>query len=168
MAIAQSLLPEFEHEMATTRTLLALVPAAHANWKPHPKSTSLGDLAMHLANIPSWTAMTLQQAELDLNPPGGTGWAPRKFESVPMLLQQLDDNVAAGRAAIAATSDTDFMVPWSLKNAGAVVFTLPRIATLRSFVFSHMIHHRGQFTVYLRLRDVPLPSVYGPTADVAL
>jgi len=168
MAIAQSLLPEFAHEMATTRKLLGLVPAAHAHWKPHPKSTSLGELAMHLGNIPSWTAATLQQTELHLNPPGGPAWTTPKFESVAMLLQAFDDNVAAGQAAIAAASDTDFMVPWTLKNAGEVVFTLPRIATLRSFVISHMIHHRGQFTVYLRLRDVPLPSVYGPTADVTL
>lgn len=168
MAISNALLPEFDHEMTTTRSLLAITPAAHADWKPHPKSSTLGDLAMHLGNIPSWTAMTLEQTELDLNPPGGTGWAPRKFETVPMLLQSFDDNVAAGKAAIAKTSDAEFMVPWTLKNAGVTIFTMPRVAVMRSFVLSHLIHHRGQFTVYLRLRDVALPSVYGPTADVAL
>jgi uncharacterized damage-inducible protein DinB len=167
MGIAQTLLPEFEHEAANTRKVLDRVPDAHASWKPHPKSWSLGELALHLANLPTWTAITLQQSELDVDPPGGKGFPKRVWESRAALLKTFDENVAAARAVIAATSDADMMKPWTLKKRGDVVFTLPRAAVMRSFVMSHSIHHRGQLTVYLRLKDVPLPFLYGPTADEA-
>jgi uncharacterized damage-inducible protein DinB len=165
MAISTSILPEFEHEMANTRKILAIVPEGEAGWKPHPKSTSLGQLALHLSNIPHWTSVTIERTELDLAPPDGPRYEPPKFQSLAKSLAAFDDNVARGKAAIAGASDADWMVPWSLKFGGNTIFTLPRVAVLRSFVLSHMIHHRGQMTVYLRLRDVPLPGIYGPSAD---
>jgi len=165
MSIAQSLLPEYDHEMATTRKVLARLPAEKYGWTPHPKSMTLGALASHLVEVPSWVTPTLTRTELDLNPPGGPAYAPPTFASVAELLAAFDANVKQGRAALAATSDADFMVPWSLKSDGQALMTLPRIAVMRSFVMNHLIHHRGQFTVYLRLRGVPLPQTYGPSAD---
>lgn len=165
MSIAQSILPEFDHEVATTRRLLERTPAAQAAWKPHDKSMSLGVLALHLGEIPSWGSATLTLTELDMNPPGGPAYTPPTFESVEQVLARFDTNVAAARAALAAASDADLMVPWTLKSGGHAIFTLPRVAVFRSFVLNHLIHHRGQYSVYLRMRDVPLPSIYGPTAD---
>jgi uncharacterized damage-inducible protein DinB len=165
MSIAESLLPEFDQEVATTRKHLERTPAAHADWKPHAKSMSLGGLAVHLAELLTWASMTLKHTEFDLNPPGGKSYTSPKFQSVPALLALFDENVKQARAAIAATSDKDFMVPWSLKSGGQTYFTMPRIAVVRSFVMNHLIHHRGQFSVYLRLKDVPVPQTYGPTAD---
>lgn len=164
MGIAQSLLPEFDHEAANTRKVLERVPEAHVAWRPHPKSYTLGDLALHLANIPTWTGVTLQQPELNMDPadPAGT---KRVWISRDALLKAFDENVASARAVLAVTSDVDMMKPWTLKKAGKVMFTMPRAAVFRSFVLSHTIHHRGQLTVYLRLKDVPLPAIFGPSAD---
>jgi uncharacterized damage-inducible protein DinB len=166
MGVAQSLLPEFDHEAANTRKVLERVPEAHASWKPHAKSYTLGDLALHLANIPTWTAVTLQQPELDIDP-SAPGMTKRVWTSRDALLKAFDENVAAARAVLAVTSDADMMKPWTLKKGGQVVFTLPRAAVFRSFVLSHSIHHRGQLTVYLRIKDVPLPAIFGPSADEA-
>jgi uncharacterized damage-inducible protein DinB len=163
MTLTEMLLPEFDHEMRTTRTVLERTPAQDAAWRPHPRSTSLGDLAMHLATIPRWLVPTLRQTELDLAP--RPGMAPTPFESVDKLLAMFDENVRDARAALAEARDADYGVPWTLKAAGNTIFTMPRGPVIRSFILSHMIHHRGQLTVYLRLRDVPLPPVYGPTAD---
>jgi uncharacterized damage-inducible protein DinB len=165
MSIAASLLPEFDHEMSTTRQLLERTPEAQAAWKPHAKSMSLGELAVHLAVIPMWGVATLTQTELDIDPPGGPAYTPSPFQSTAALLRLFDENVTKARAVLAAASDEAFMVPWTLKDGGAQVFSLPRLAVMRSFVMNHLIHHRGQYTVYLRLHDVPLPSVFGPTAD---
>jgi uncharacterized damage-inducible protein DinB len=165
MPIAQSLLPEFDHEMATTRSLLERVPEASGAWKPHPKSTSLGDLASHMVSLSGWASAILTLPELDLSPPDGSGFSNPTFATNAALLQQFDENVRGARASIAATSDEDMMVDWSLKYAGNTLFSMPRIAVLRSFMMNHVIHHRGQLSVYLRLNEVPLPSIYGPTAD---
>jgi uncharacterized damage-inducible protein DinB len=165
MSIAESLLPEFDREMGLTRQLLERVPEGKASWKPHPKSFSLGDLSLHLANLPSWAAVTMKQTEFDANPPGGSGFTPPKFESTAAMVKTLDDNVKTTRGVIAGASDGEMMVMWTFKNAGKTVFSMPRVAVLRSFVMNHMIHHRGQLTVYLRQLDVPLPQIYGPTAD---
>lgn len=161
MAINEALLAEFDQEIATTRSFLERVPERDAGWKPHPKSYALGDLAVHLATLPSWVAATMELPELDFAgvPP------PAPFTTVEALLADFDANARAGRAALAKAADADFAVPWTLKNAGAAIFTLPRAIVLRSFVLSHLIHHRAQLGVYLRLRDVPLPPSYGPTAD---
>jgi uncharacterized damage-inducible protein DinB len=166
MNLRDIMIPEFEREAAAARVELERVPERDAAWKPHPKSYSMGDLAVHLASIPGWVAPTLAGTEMDFNPPGGTPIPePPAFSTLPELLARFDAAVAAARAALAGTSDEDLGVSWSLKNGGAVLFTQPRHAVLRSFVISHLIHHRAQLGVYLRLRDVPLPPVYGPTAD---
>lgn len=164
MSIAESVLPELDNEMATTRRLLERVPP-NLDFKPHPKSFSLGDLAAHIANLPVWGVMTMQQTELDLNPPGGPGWTPPKYGSKDDNLRNFDQNVANARAALAAASDPDYLVGWTLKNAGATIFTMPRVVVIRAFVLNHIIHHRGQLSVYLRMNEVPVPSIYGPTAD---
>lgn len=167
MAIKDSILPEFDHEMATTRKLLERIPGDRAAWKPHERSMSLGHLGVHLAQLPLWGAVTMKQTELELNPPGGSPFKAPEFESTQAVLALFDEHVRQAREAVAAASDQDFMVPWTLKNGGQTVFTMPRVACMRTFVVNHLIHHRGQLSVYLRLNDVPVPSIYGPSADEA-
>ena len=168
MSIAKSLLPELAHEMSTTRKVLDRVPDGRSDWKPHAKSMTLGRLAQHLATLPGWVQATMGQTELHMNPPGGAPYTPPVFESTASALATFDEHVKAGREAIAAAEDKDFMVPWTFKNADRTIFTMPRAAVLRSFVTNHIIHHRGQLSVYLRLNDVPVPSIYGPSADEAI
>lgn len=168
MAIKDSILPELDHEMATTRKLLERVPGDKKDWQPHPKSMSLGRLAQHLATIPHWAVVTVKDTELHMNPPGGPAYTPPEFQSTEAALATFDQNVREAREAIAAAEDKDWMVHWTLRNAGQAIFTLPRVAVLRSFVTNHMIHHRGQLSVYLRLNDVPVPSIYGPSADESI
>ena len=165
MSIVQTLLPEFDHEMANTRRMLEAVPAADAAWKPHAKSSSLGDLAAHVATLPQWARLVVEQLELDLGSPANASIAKVPFTTVPELLEQFDRHVREARAAIASVADAAMGVTWTLKNRGTTIFSMPRAAVVRGFILSHMIHHRGQLSVYLRLRDVPLPSLYGPTAD---
>ena len=165
MAIAESMLPEFDHETATTRALLELVPATQADWKPHPKSRSLGQLAMHIANLPTWASVTLERTEFDTNPADGQGVTTPPFTSGAQLLEAYDEGVRSARAMLARTSDAEFMASWTLKSAGKSLFSMPRAAVFRSFILNHAVHHRGQLTVYLRLLDVPIPNIYGPTAD---
>ena len=159
MSIADTLLPEFDHEMATTRRLLERVPTEKGTWKPHERSFSLGHLAQLLAWMPGWITNTVTRTELNLA--GGAGYSNEKTET---LLALFDKNVQEARAAIAAAKDADFAVNWSLKFGDRVVMTLPRGPQVRQHI-SHLIHHRGQMSVYLRLIGVPVPSIYGPTAD---
>ena len=165
MAPVRNLLPEFDHEMASTRRLLELVPEADAAWRPHPRSYTLGELSTHIATLPLWGKFVLQQTELDLGVPENASIARTPFSTVPELLARFDRNVSETRAALTAMPETGWSTTWTLKNQGATIFALPRAAALRGFIMSHLIHHRGQLSVYLRLRDVPLPSIYGPTAD---
>ena len=166
MRIAEAILPEFDHETATTRVLLQRVPEAQADWKPHMKSMSLGALAQHIANLSFyWAPMTLRQTEFDTNPLGGTTTPAPRFESTAKLLNVHDEGVKNVRSLLLATSDPEFMVPWTLKSEGRKLFSMPRAAAFRSLVLNHTVHHRGQLSVYLRLLDVPLPGIYGPTAD---
>ena len=165
MSLSQALLPEFEYEMANTRKVLERIPEDKLDWKVHEKSNSIGWVGMHLAEIPGWVDMTLNQDSLDVAPPGGEPYRTPKANSRQEILARFDQNVAAGRAAIAAASDEQFAKPWSLLMTGRVIFTLPRAAVLRSFVLSHAIHHRAHLCVYLRLNDVPVPALYGPSAD---
>lgn len=165
MPIARTILAEFNHEMANTRKVLERIPEEHAAWKPHPKSYSLGDLAVHIAELPTWVEIALKREEFDFDPPGGKKAPTPAFDTRRALLKQFDDNVTAAVGAIADTSDDDMKKKWSLKNKGVLVFSLPRVAVMRSFVMNHMIHHRGQMTVYLRLKNVPVPAIYGASAD---
>ena len=165
MPIAASLLPEFDNEMANTRRALERVPFDKFDWKPHPKSPTLGWLAGHVANIASWTVITLTQDGLDINPPGQKPPSANPPKSREELLAAFDKNRAAARAALETAADATYMQPWSLLNGGKTVMTLPKVAVLRSFVMNHMIHHRAQLGVYLRMNDVPVPALYGPSAD---
>jgi len=159
MSIAESLLPEFDQEMASTRRMLERVPSERGAWKPHTKSFSLGHLAQLVAAMPGWNTQALRQTSLDLG--SFKGYTLEKTET---LLSEFDRNVRDARAAIAAAKDADFAVPWSLTHGQQVLFTMPRAAVVRQNM-SHLAHHRGQLSVYLRLLDIPVPSVYGPTAD---
>ncbi|HEX9160278.1 MAG TPA: DinB family protein [Thermoanaerobaculia bacterium] len=162
MAIADSLLPEFDREMSVTRKLLDRVPEDKIAWKPHPKSYSLGDLAIHVANIPTWIRFIVNDDLFDTAAPFQR---PAPFSTRSAALEFFDNNVLTARAALASASDARLMGPWSLKHGEQTLFTMPRVAVLRSFAMNHHIHHRGQLTVYLRMHDVPLPNMYGPTAD---
>lgn len=166
MAIKDALLPEFDHEMGTTRRLLGRAPEADFAWRPHEKSMSLGHLAGHIANIPTWCASIIGSQSFNLKDMPPESW-PKPPESRAALLEAFDSNVAAARAALGSCGDAQMTGPWTLKDGDSEVFTMPRAAVLRSFVLSHTIHHRGQLSVYLRLRNVPLPSIYGPSADEA-
>jgi uncharacterized damage-inducible protein DinB len=165
MPIADLLLPEFDNEIVVTRRVLARVPDGRGEWKPHPKSFPMGHLAQLVARLPGWAAMMMKQTEIDIAPTSGRKFPGYSFEQTATLLAELDRNAADGRAAIAGASDGDFDVPWTLKRAGAVVVTLSRYQMLRSMVLNHLVHHRAQLGVYLRLADVAVPEMYGPTAD---
>ena len=159
MPISETLLPEFDQEMATTRRVLERVPTEKREWKPHPKSFSLGHLAQLVAWMPGWVGQTIRERELNLK--GGAGYSD---ETTDTLLKMFDKNVQEARAAIVGAKDADYKVDWSLKFGDRTVFTQPRAVVVRQHI-NHLVHHRGQLTVYLRLIDVPVPSIYGPTAD---
>jgi uncharacterized damage-inducible protein DinB len=159
MAIADRLLPEFEQEMTVTRRVIERVPDDTPDWKPHPKSFSLAHLAQLVSWMPGWIAQTLTETSLDLTKGGGYS-----VEKTDTLLAMFDENVRAARAAIEKSKDEDYDVNWSLRMGDKVLFTQPRGEVVRQHI-SHLSHHRGQLTVYLRMLDVPVPSIYGPTAD---
>lgn len=163
--MSKGLLPEFDHEMANTRKTLERVPDDKFGWKPHEKSATLGWLASHLAILPSWAIPTVDQESLDLSPPGEPPFKLPEMNSRATVLDVFDKNVSDARAAIGRASDDQLMKPWTLLAGGKTIFTMPRIAVLRGFVMSHSIHHRAQLGVYLRLNDVPVPAIYGPSAD---
>lgn len=165
MTIADSLLPEFDHEMATTRRLLERVPEDRFAWQPHGKSMTLGRLASHLSEIPEWGYEACTADEIDVAPEGKEPPKPHVHTARGTLLAAFDTNVAKAREAIAGTDDANMMRGWSLKGGGQTYFTMPKIAVLRAWVLNHNVHHRGQLSVYLRLLDVPVPSIYGPSAD---
>jgi len=159
--IKESLLPEYDHEIATTRKLLERLPDDKLSWKPHARSMSLGGLATHLANIPNWTVSILDQTAFDLAdaPPNLT-----ELSSRADILALLDASSRKNRSLLDKT-DAEYLARWTLKQGGREMFTLPRLAALRSFVLNHIVHHRGQLSVYLRLNDIPVPAIYGPSAD---
>jgi uncharacterized damage-inducible protein DinB len=161
MAIKDALLPEFDQEMATTRRVIERLKEDKYDWAPHEKSMKAGRLASHIAEMSVWGTIGLTRESLDL----AGGHQPFTASSRAELLAAFDKNVAECRKAIEGTSDEVFMQNWSLLNEGNVLMTLPRIAVVRSFVMNHIIHHRGQLSVYLRLTDTAVPSIYGPSAD---
>jgi len=165
MALSEMLLPEFDREMVGTRKTLERVPYEKFDWKPHPKSMAMGGLATHLANIATWAIHTIDQESLDLSPGGTPLPGAELANSQAELLETFDANIAKARAAIAGASDEELFKPWTLLSNGNAIFTMPKIAVLRGFIMNHLIHHRAQLGVYLRLNDLPVPSIYGPSAD---
>ena len=165
MAIAEALLSEFDQEAAGVRRTLERVPADKFEWRPHEKSGTMIWLAGHLANLPQWAALTMAADDLDLAPGGKPMPPPPKPASVGELVATFDRCAAEARVALEGASDADFMKPWSLLNNGRVMMTLPKAVVIRSFVMNHLVHHRAQLGVYLRMNDVPVPSIYGPSAD---
>lgn len=164
MAISDSLLLEFDREMANTRRTLERVPDDKLSWTPHPKSSSMGALASHIARLPGWGVLTIEDDSFDLAP----GGVPARFPELGSsreLLETFDKNVADARSALAGATDEVLLAPWTLLSNGQTLWVMPRVAVLRGFVFSHTIHHRAQLGVYLRLNDLPVPSIYGPSAD---
>ena len=162
MSIAQGLLAEFDMETASTRRTLARLPEDKLEWTPDPKSMTMGRLAAHVAEMTGWAALALSTDELDF---ATKGYTPAVAKSREHVLEIADENAKAARAAIAAASDADFMKPWTLRSGDQIFFTMPKIAVIRGMVMNHTIHHRGQLTVYYRMNGVPVPALYGPSAD---
>jgi uncharacterized damage-inducible protein DinB len=165
MSISQSLLPEFDQEMANTRRVLERVPDDQPSWAPHEKSMPLGKLSIHLAEIPTWTTEAVRKDKLDIAPPGGPGYTPPELKTREEILNFFDRSVAQAREALAGASDENLQGNWSLLAGGQTLFSMPRIAVIRTWVLNHMIHHRAQLGVYLRLNNIPVPGIYGPSAD---
>jgi uncharacterized damage-inducible protein DinB len=165
MRIAELLLPEYDSEIAITRRVLERVPDDRGEWKPHPKSFPMAHLAQLVARLPSWATMVMDETELDLAPTSGPKYPGYSIEKTATLLAEFDKGAAAGRASIARASDEAFQVPWTLKAAGKPLTTMTRYMTLRTTVINHLVHHRAQLGLYLRLTDQKVPSMYGPTAD---
>ena len=165
MSLSASILPEFDMEMAKTRTTLERVPVEKFGWKPHEKSFSFMEIVNHLARLPEWGVATLTTDSMDVDPEKGEYVPPPPAETPEEVLALFDGNVAEFRRTLEETVDADLMKPWTLKNGEQEIFTMPRIACIRGMILNHMIHHRGQLTIYLRLNDLPIPALYGPSAD---
>ena len=164
MTMTEMLVTEFDHEAQTTRKLLERLPADKLEWRPHEKSFTAGGLASHIVDCIGWADPILNQDELDVDP------AKLQFfsaTSVADLLKTFDEKANNCRAALARTTNDELMKTWRLKIRGKVQVEKPRVAALRDFTLSHLIHHRGQFSNYLRLLDIPVPGSYGPSADEA-
>jgi uncharacterized damage-inducible protein DinB len=165
MTYAETILPEFEQEMASTRKVLDRVPEDKLDWKPHPKSHTIGWNANHLAGLVEWAISILTKSEFDYAPVGGPRYESPNLRTRREILDLFDRNVASTRKAIAGVKDDEMNKMWSLLGGGKPVFTMPRSAVLRSMVLNHIIHHRAILCVYLRLNDVPVPGMYGPSGD---
>jgi uncharacterized damage-inducible protein DinB len=165
MSIAELLLPEYDSEIVITRKVLERVPDDRGDFQPHPKAWKMGHLAQLVAMLPDWVAKTLEQTELDIAPKDKPKTAGYTLETTATLLAMFDKHAKAGRAALAKATDADFQVPWTLKAGGNPVLTQPRYMILRQMVINHLVHHRAQLGIYLRLTDQKVPQMYGPTAD---
>ena len=165
MKISESLLPEFDQEASMTKSVLERCPEAKFDFKPHEKSWELVRLATHLATLPSWTLITLKQDTFDVMPVGAPPYKQELAKTTAELVEWFVKNTADARAAIAEASDEEFGKTWTMLKGGEKMFSMPKGICLRSFVMNHGIFHRGQLAVYLRLIDVPVPAIYGPSAD---
>ena len=165
MSIAESILPELEIEMAGTRKVLERVPDDKLDWKAHEKSNTIGWVANHLAEIIGWVEGTLTQDSWDIHPAGGEQYESPKLDRTAAILELFDRNLAAARRQIAATPDNEFGKMWSLLSGGQPLITMPKLGVVRTWVLNHTIHHRGHLCVYLRLNDIPVPALYGPSGD---
>lgn len=164
MPLKDLFLPEFEQECAATRRLLARVPFEQPEFRPHAKSMTLKALASHLVNIPAWVPMTLEQDELDMMPQG-VPWKTPQLSTKEEALTAFDQGVAAARSSLEAATDAQLAGIWKLTGNGQTFMESPKQVVLRSFVFNHLVHHRAQLGLYLRLLEIPVPGVYGPSAD---
>ena len=162
MSMSQSLLAEFNSEAPRTRKMLEVIPEEHFGWKPHEKSMTFSKLAGHIAEIPGWAKNMVGQDELNF---ASGDFKPLLPETLSEVLAGHDASVAAFQAALDGASDETLLQPWKLSNGDQTIFEMPCIAALRGFVLNHVVHHRGQLSVFLRLQDIALPQVYGPTAD---
>jgi len=161
--VKEALITEFDHEMAVTRQLLERLPEAAFAWKPHEKSMSLGGLATHLSQIPHWGHSILMRDGYDLVD-DNAGHAAEK-QTVAEVLRTFDAHTSEVRKSLSERTDAELSKPWALKRGGHLVMSMPKAGALRRFLFNHLVHHRGQLSVYLRMQNVPLPPIYGPTAD---
>jgi len=165
--ISETIIPEFDQEMANTRKVLECVPDEKLDWQANPKLNSIGWVANHLAEIAGWVEGTLTQDTWDLNPVDGEPYASPQLTSRQAILEFFDANVAAARKQIEATSDEEFGKSWSLLSGGEAFITMPRGSVIRTWILNHTIHHRAHLCVYLRLNDVAVPGMYGPSGDEA-
>jgi uncharacterized damage-inducible protein DinB len=165
MNISDMFLPEFDQEMTTARKTLERIPEDKLGWKPHEKSMTLGRLAGHVAELAGWAVPSLTQDSLDFAPPGKPPYPPTIATSRKQVLDLFDKNREESRRVIAGTSNEEFMKNWTLLRGGKPLFSMPKVGVLRSFCMNHIIHHRAQLGVYLRLNNIAVPSVYGPSAD---
>lgn len=166
MKLSEVFLPEYDQEMKTTRATLERIPEDKLTWRPHEKSMPLGRLAGHIAEMAGWPTVTIKQDSIHFTAAGGQQpMQPLVATSRKELLETFDGLVTQAHQAIAGVSDEELMKPWSLLKSGQVLMTMPKLNVLRTFCINHIIHHRAQLGVYLRLNNIPVPSVYGPSAD---
>jgi uncharacterized damage-inducible protein DinB len=163
LGLLDQCLSEFDREMGVTRRVLARVPEAHLAWRPHARSMSLGRLATHVASLPAWAAYILTSPDFDLAAAGAV--SAGDDPTLAAIAARFEAGVAQARLALRGSTDARLVETWTLRREGEVVLTLPRVVALRTEALYHLSHHRGQLSVYLRLLDVPLPPIYGPTAD---
>jgi len=162
MTARESLLPEFDHEASMTRLVLERVPEPAFGWRPHPKSFDMAGLASHLAQLPRWGTSILTRDFYDL---ASSGPRPAAFTTLEEILSSFDRHVREVRTALVEMTEGQLLQPWALRRGEKLVLSVPKVSAIRGFVIRHMVHHRGQLTVYLRMNDVPLPPLYGTTAD---
>jgi uncharacterized damage-inducible protein DinB len=165
MNYSETILPEFDQEMAKTRKVLERLPEAKLDWRVHPKSNTIGWNANHLAELPGWVEGALTTSSLDIAPAGGESYQSPKLTTRQEILNLFDRNVAAARKALAAAKDEEMRQPWSLLQTGKPIFTAPRATVIRGMVLNHLIHHRAILCVYLRLNNIAVPGMYGPSGD---
>ena len=165
MRISDALLPEFDQEVANTRKCLERIPDNKLDYKPHPKSFDMRSLATHIATMLGWGTTTMTSDNFDYAPEGAPPYVPPTVKNNAELLALFDQGAKEFRAALAKAENDAMMAPWSLLGGGKVMFTMPRAGVIRGMIFNHIVHHRGQLTVYMRMCDIPLPALYGPTAD---
>lgn len=162
MSLNAPLIAELQHETATTRKCLERLPEKEFGWKPHEKSMTLGRLAQHVAEMTGWITVTINQDELDF---GKEDYKPKPINTKAELLELFDEETRKAVAALEGATDENLMQNWTLRNGDQVFFTMPRIGAIRAMAMNHIVHHRGQLSVYMRLKNVPLPQIYGPSAD---
>lgn len=165
MRIGESMLPEFEMEMAGTRKVLERVPDDLFDWRIHDKSNTIGWVANHLADIPGWVAGTINEDALDIEPVAGQPYESPTETTTAAILALFDQNVASGKEVLSRVEDATLAEDWRLLKGGETLLTMTRVAVLRTWVLNHMIHHRAHLCVYLRANDIAVPGLYGPSAD---